>query len=456
MKKFNGNAPPSAGKGLTSRHIAMIALGGVIGAGLFVGVSSAIAKTGPGIALIFVGVGCLIMAIMRMLGEMVISNPGRGSFVEYIRLAHGDRIGFSAGWLYWFFWVVVIGSEAIAGAMILQDWINLPIWVLAVAVIIIMKIVNFCAPKVFGECEFWLSSIKVFTIVAFIVLSALYVFHAFGPGIDGMKNLLGHGGFLPKGATTLLSLVPTVLFTMMGSEISTVAAAESSDPSENVARVTRSLGLRITLFYVTSVCLMMMVIPWTNMHAGRSPFVAALQIMGVPGAAFIMRIAILSAVLSCLNSSMYITSRILTELAAQGDAPKFLVRSSMDRAPRMAITISSITGLLVAFSSILSPDTIFAFLLNCSGALILLTYALIATSYIALRGRSHKEGTSKHFTMLFFPYGSIAALLGIVLVFVAMLVNPEERMTALASLGTALVCYIMAWIFASRLPSKNG
>lgn len=451
MSEQNSTSAVPSPSGLRNRHIAMIALGGTIGAGLFVGSSAAIAATGPAILLGFLLVGLLIIMIMRMLGEMVVADPGRGSFVEYIRAAHGDRIGFTSGWLYWFFWVVVLGSEAIAGALLLQDWINAPAWVLAVGLVVAMKIVNFFAPRIFGECEFWLSSIKVFTIVAFVVLGILYVLHVFGPGVPVAQNVLHHGGIFPHGVIALLSIIPTILFTMMGSEIATVAAAESSEPGKNVARVTRSLGVRITLFYVAAVGLILMILPWTAIVPGKSPFVAAMVAMGIPGAAFIMRIAVLSAVLSCLNSSMYITSRILTELADQGDAPAFLTRASVNEAPRMAITVSSVAGMLVAFSSILAPQTIFAFLLSCSGGLILLIYCLIATSYIVVRNAARRVGTEKaDFSLPFFPLCNYITIGGVVLVFLAMLANPSERMTALASLGTAVVCYGLATIFSRK------
>ncbi|NHO52905.1 amino acid permease [Acetobacter estunensis] len=451
MSERNSTSAVPSPSGLRNRHIAMIALGGTIGAGLFVGSSAAIAATGPAILLGFLLVGLLIIMIMRMLGEMVVADPGRGSFVEYIRAAHGDRIGFTSGWLYWFFWVVVLGSEAIAGALLLQDWINAPAWVLAVGLVVAMKIVNFFAPRIFGECEFWLSSIKVFTIVAFVVLGILYVLHVFGPGVPVAQNVLHHGGIFPHGVIALLSIIPTILFTMMGSEIATVAAAESSEPGKNVARVTRSLGVRITLFYVAAVGLILMILPWTAIVPGKSPFVAAMVAMGIPGAAFIMRIAVLSAVLSCLNSSMYITSRILTELADQGDAPAFLTRASVNEAPRMAITVSSVAGMLVAFSSILAPQTIFAFLLSCSGGLILLIYCLIATSYIVVRNAARRAGTEKaDFSLPFFPLCNYITIGGVVLVFLAMLANPSERMTALASLGTAVVCYGLATIFSRK------
>ncbi|WP_146881290.1 amino acid permease, partial [Acetobacter tropicalis] len=330
--------------GLRNRHIAMIALGGVIGAGLFVGSGAAIAATGPAVLLAFLVVGALVILVMRMLGEMVVASPGRGSFVEYIRMSCGDRAGFTAGWLYWFFWVVVLGSEAIAGALVIEDWIKLPVWVLAIGLIIALKLINFAAPRVFGECEFWLSLVKVVSIIAFILMAGLYVLHLFGPGTTPVQNFLGHGGFFPHGFVAVLSIIPTILFTMMGSEIATVAAAESSEPGKNVARVTRSIGTRVTLFYLVSVAMILLVVPWTSIVPGKSPFVSAMDAMGIPGAGLVMRIVVLSAIISCLNSSMYITSRILTELAASGDAPPSLARESTTDAPRLAIVVSSVAG----------------------------------------------------------------------------------------------------------------
>ncbi len=454
MAEPNTKSVVKPATGLRSRHIAMIALGGTIGAGLFVGSGAAIQATGPAVLLAFLLVGLLVILVMRMLGEMVVADPGRGSFVEYIRAAHGDRLGFTSGWLYWFFWVVVLGSEAIAGAILLQDWIHLPIWVLSIGLIVVLKLVNFAAPRVFGECEFWLSAIKVFSILAFVAIGALYVVHVFGPGVPVLHNLIGHGGLMPHGLVAVLSIIPTILFTMMGSEIATVAAGESPEPDKNVARVTRSLGTRVTLFYLASVAMILLVVPWSSIVAGRSPFVTAMDTMGIPGAGMMMRIVVLSAILSCLNSAMYITSRVLTELATQGDAPAFLTRRSASAAPRMAITVSSVAGTLVAFSSILAPQTIFAFLLSCSGGVILLIYSLIVTAYITTRFAARRNGTEKdNYTLFLFPLCNYATLVGVVLVFVAMLINPAERMTALATLGTSVVCYAMASYFAT--PNKR-
>ncbi|MFT8676359.1 MAG: amino acid permease [Acetobacter sp.] len=443
--------------GLRNRHIAMISLGGTIGAGLFVGSSAAIAATGPAVVLAYLLVGGLVVLVMRMLGEMVVADPGRGSFVEYIRAAHGDRLGFTAGWLYCFFWIVALGSEAIAGAILLRDWINLPVWLLSILIIAVLKAVNFAAPRIFGECEFWLSTIKVVSIVAFVVLSALYVGHVFGPGVAVTHNVFGHGGFFPYGSLAVMSIVPTIMFSMIGAEIATVAAAESPEPHKSIARVTRSLGLRVTLFYVMAISMILIVVPWSDVVGGQSPFVAAMDVMGVPGAGLMMRIVVLSAILSCLNSCLYITSRVLTELASRGDAPAILARRAASGAPRAAIAFSGIAGTLVAFSSILAPNTIFVFLLSCSGGVILVIYTLIVTAYIVSRNKARRTGREAgHYTLPLFPLCNYATLGGAGLVFLAMFFNADQRMTALASLATSLACYALGSFFIGRREARHA
>lgn len=423
---------------LRNRHIIMIALGGGIGAGLFVGSSAAIAAAGPAVLLAFVAVGMLVMLIMRMLGEMVTANPGKGSFIEYIRLAHGNGAAFTAGWLYWFFWLVALGSEAIAGAILLHDWINLPVWVLATALIVALKLINLAAVHIFGECEFWLSLVKVISIVLFVAAGGLYVAHLFGPGVPVTRNVLGHGGIFPHGMVAMVSIIPSVLFTMIGSEIATVAAGESADPARNAARVTRTIGLRLTLFNSLSIAMILMIVPWSDVVPGHSPFIAALEIMGIPGAALFMQIVVLTAVVSCMNSSLYITSRVLAELARHNDAPALLQRYGRQHTPVNAIIANSIAGGIVAFSSILAPGTVFAFLLSCSGGVILLVYSLIVTAYLVMRRQARTAGQRAAFQLPFFPAINIATLGAVILIFAAMAFDPHQRMIAIASLGTSI------------------
>ncbi|GCE79944.1 gamma-aminobutyrate permease [Komagataeibacter oboediens] len=446
--------PPSRpASTLKQRHIIMIALGGAIGAGLFVGSSAAIAAAGPAVLLAFVAVGLVVMLVMRMLGEMVTASPGKGSFVAYVRLAHGDGAAFTTGWLYWFFWLVALGSEAIAGAILLHDWINLPVWLLAMALIVALNLINLAAVHIFGECEFWLSLVKVISIVLFIMAGTLYVAHVFGPGVQIPRNVLGHGGLFPHGAAAVISIIPTVLFTMIGSEIATVAAGESAEPARNVAHVTRSLGTRIVLFYSLSIALILMIVPWSDIVPGHSPFVAAMQAMGIPGAGACMQVVVLTAVLSCMNSSLYITSRILAELARHGDAPAVLHHYGRQHTPVNAIMANSLAGAVVAFASILAPGTVFAFLLSCSGGVILLVYSLIVTSYMVLRRRMADTGQAACFRLPFFPAVNLLTLGGVMVIFVAMLLNASQRMTAMASLGTTLF-FIVIHAVRNRMHPK--
>lgn len=449
----SSTARSSLGNTLSGPQVTMISIAGIIGAGLFIGSSNAIATTGPAILISYALTGLLVMLVMRMLGEMVTASPGHGSFVEYIRMAHGNGAAFTTGWLYWFFWLVALGSEAIAGAILLHDWINLPVWVLATALIVVLNLINLAAVHIFGECEFWLSLIKVVSIVLFIGAGGLYVAHVFGPGVPVARNMLGHGGMFPHGMTAMISIIPTVLFTMIGSEIATVAAGESAEPARNVAHVTRSLGTRITLFYSLSIALILMIVPWTDIVPGHSPFVAAMQAMGIPGAATCMQVVVLTAVLSCMNSSLYITSRILAELARHGDAPALLQRHGRQHTPVNAIMANSLAGGVVAFSSILAPGTVFAFLLSCSGGVILLVYSLIVTSYMVLRRRASGAVQQSFFRLPFFPAVNLATLGGVIIIFVAMLVNDTQRMTAVASLGTT-VFFIVIHAARGRMRPK--
>ncbi|GEL02923.1 amino acid permease [Swaminathania salitolerans] len=428
--------PLLPGGKLKDRHIAMIALGGVIGAGLFIGSSAAIAAAGPAILVTYVATGLLVVIVIRMLGEMLLARPGIGTFIDCIRAAHGPGAGFVSGWLYWLFWVVTIGAEAIGGAIALRDWIGLPVWLLAPALIVAVNLINLVSVRLFGECEFWLSLIKVATLVAFCALGLLSLGHLLGPHPAIGANLFSHGGFFPHGWGAILAAVPTVLFSMIGSESATVAAAESENAEENLARVTRTIGVRVTLFYVLSAALILVLVPWTDIQPGHSPFVTVMHRLGVPGAAPLMQVVVFTAILSCLNSSIYITSRTLRGLAELGEAPRRFAVVSKRHVPQRAVTFSSLVGLVVAFCSILSPGLIFAFLLGATGAVILLIYALIVSSHRIFRLRDPGNAA---FTLPFGTGLNIATLCGVVLVVLAMLVQPAQRQTILASLFSVAV-----------------
>jgi GABA permease len=443
---------PSLKRALSQRQLRMIAIGGVIGAGLFVGSGVVIGDTGPGAFITYAMSGALIILVMRMLAEMAVANPSTGSFADYSRRALGNWAGFSAGWLYWYFWVIVVGFEAIAGAKIIQYWVDIPLWLCALILMVLMTTTNLLSVSSFGEFEFWFAGVKVAAIIVFIGAGSLYVLGLWPDKSADFSNLWTHGGFLPKGFGAITVGIVTVIFSMVGPEIATIAAAESADPQKAVAKAANSVILRIALFFVSSVFLLATIMPWNDKSVAASPFVAAFTKMGVPYASDVMNAVVLTAVLSCLNSGMYTASRMLFVLAARRDAPPQVVRVTRRGVPATALLVSSVVGFLCVIAAAVSPNTVFAFLLNSSGAIVLFVYLLIAVSQIVLRYRT--PDSELRVKMWLFPVLSFLTTAGILAVLVQMYFQKSVRSQLLLSLlswAVVLVVYaVHKWLLTRR------
>ncbi|RNI23049.1 amino acid permease [Flexivirga caeni] len=437
---------PALKKALSQRQLTMIAIGGVIGAGLFVGSKTVIGATGPGTFITYALAGVLVIMVMRMLAEMAVANPSTGSFSDYARAALGNWAGFSMGWLYWYFWVVVCGFEAIAGAKIVQFWLpDAPLWLTSLLLLFAMTTTNLFSVSSFGEFEYWFASIKVATILVFIALGAFFVIGLWPGHSMDFSNLTSHGGFFPKGPMAVTVGVVTVIFSMVGAEIATIAAAESEDPERAVARAANSVIARIAVFFVGSSFLLVTILPW-NSIGDASPFVAAMQEMGIPYADHIMNAVVLTAVLSCLNSGMYTASRMLFVLAARREAPAKLVEVTRRGVPAMAIISSSAIGFVCVIAAAFWESTIFAFLLNSSGAIILFVYLLICISQTVLRFRS--GGADLTVKMWLFPVLSILTIVAILAILIQMGVESETRSQLFLSLGAWVVVIVL--FFANK------
>lgn len=431
-------------RSLQPRHIAMISIGGIIGAGLFVSSSAAIAAAGPAIVLSYALTGTLVFLIMRMLGEMAMSRPDVRSFTEFPRAGLGNWAGFVAGWLYWYFWVIVVPVEAIAGANILHHWLPLPPAVLGLALTAVMTGVNLMSARSYGEFEFWFSSIKVSAIIIFIALTAAYAFGWTSPTGATFGNLTQHGGFMPHGFAAVLAGAATVFFSLTGAEITTIAAAESSEPSRAIAKISTSVVVRILTFYVASILLIVSVVPWDAVKVGESPFALALTTMHFGWASTAMSVIILTAVLSCLNSAFYVCSRVLFVLAEKGDAPKALVRLNARKVPVNSVWISALAGVLGVMADILSPDRVFAFLVNASGALVVFIYLMVTFAQIRLRRERERAGAPEPAVkMWFFPWASYAAVGAMIAILVAMLYTDmvHDLIASVGSFVVALIAY---------------
>ncbi len=437
---------PELARSLKPRHIAMIALGGIIGAGLFVGSSAGIATIGPGILASYVLAGAMILLVMRMLGEMAVAYPGLGGFTEYARMGLGRWAGFVSGWLYWFYWVVVIAVEAIAAGSVLEPMTGIPVWQSGLGLMVAMTVTNLWSARTYGEFEFWFASIKVAAIVAFIFTGAAYLANA---PIEGgaFANVTAHGGFAPLGWGAVFAGVTTVIFSLSGAEAATIAAAEAENPGKVVARMTTQLMVRVTLFYLLSIFLIVCIVPWNKIVPGQSPFVAALNVVGIPGAAMMMNFLVLTAVLSCLNSGIYVTSRTLFTLASQGDAPKALVKLNAHRVPARAILLGCAFGYLGVIASVISPQVVFAFLINASGAVMLFIYLFIAFAQIKNRRRLEQTNPDLlQVKMWLFPWASYVAIAAIGGVLIAMALTPSlasQLFLSLLALGVTAGAYFI-------------
>ncbi|WP_232490000.1 amino acid permease [Neobacillus cucumis] len=399
----------------------MISIGGVIGAGLFVGSGAVINATGPGAIISYAISGLLVVLVMRMLGEMAVVNPDSGSFSTYAHEAMGSWASYTIGWLYWFYWAIVIAIEATAGGAIVHGWIPvIPVWAVSLILTVLLTFTNIFSVKSFGEFEYWFALIKVVAISLFMCLGVAIIF-GFIPGIQspGLSNLIGHGGFMPKGFSTIFVGIVVCIFSFFGAEIAAIAAGETPDPQKSVVVAIKNVTWRILLFYIGSVAILVTLLPWDAADLLKSPYVTMLDMLKIPAAGQIMNFVVLTSVLSCLNSALYTNSRMLYSLAQKGNAPRALLKVNKNGVPVRAVLASTFFAYVCAIFSFTSPDKVFLFLVNASGAIALLVYLVIAVSHIILRKRMEKQNKQVlKLKMWLFPglsYITIVAMIGILI-----------------------------------------
>ncbi|AGJ54950.1 putative amino acid permease [Streptomyces sp. PAMC 26508] len=441
--------PEPLAQGLKQRHLTMLGLGGVIGAGLFVGSGAGIAVAGPAVVVSYLIAGALAMLVMRMLGEMSAAMPASGSFSVHAERALGRWAGFSVGWLYWFLLVVVLAVEATAAAQIAHNWVPaVDQWLWVLLFMVVFTVANLTAVKNFGEFEFWFAALKVGAIVVFLVLGLLAVLGVLPDTRPvGLTNLTGQGGFLPNGWDGVVSGVLTVVFAFGGLEVVTIAAAETDDPARAVGRAVRSAVVRILFFYVGSMLVIVTVLPWTAQQAGLSPYVKVLDSIGVPSAGQIMNIVVFVALLSALNANLYGSSRMIFSLAERGEAPRGLLRVSGGQGggvPRRAVLASVAFGFVSVLLNLKWPDSVFLYMLNSVGAVLLFVWGLIAASQLRLRRRLEREAPGAlTLRMWCFPYLTWVTLAGLLAVLLLMLTDDVARPQVLWSAGaTGLVLLV--------------
>ncbi|MEU3447466.1 amino acid permease [Streptomyces thermolilacinus] len=444
-------------RGLGARQIQMIAIGGAIGTGLFLGAGKAISKAGPSLVLAYAIAGLVIFFIMRALGELLMYRPVSGSFSEYAREFIGPFAGFVTGWTYWLFWVVTGITEVTAAATYMTYWWNIPQWISALVFTVVLYGANLISVKLFGELEFWFSMVKVTAIVGMILICAGILTLGFSDAGDtaSVTHLWADGGFFPKGIGGTVMTLQIVMFAFLAVELVGVTAGESKDPETTLPKAINTVPWRIAVFYVGALVMILSVVPWTHFKPGVSPFVAAFEQMGLGVGAAIVNFVVLTAALSSCNSGMYSTGRMLRDLALNGQGPRLFTRLTKSGTPLIGTTFSAALMLVGVWINYQWPGDAFEKVVSFATISGMWAWIMILISQIRYRARADRgELPQSSFKAPGAPYTSWFALLFLFGVVIMMGIDAEARVSLYCAPIWALVLGVSYLVLRSRDPEN--
>ncbi|MGX6445770.1 amino acid permease [Neobacillus sp. K501] len=446
-------------RGLESRHIQMIALGGTIGVGLFMGSASTIQWTGPSVLLAYITAGIFIFFIMRAMGEMLYLEPNTGSFATFGYKYIHPLAGYLTAWSNWFQWVVVGMAEIIAVGAYMQYWFpDLPAWIPGFIAMLILGAANLISVKSFGEFEFWFSLIKVITIILMIIAGFGLIFFGIGNGGEaiGFSNLWENGGFFTGGWTGFFFALSLVIGAYQGVELIGITAGEAKDPKKTLTSATQSIIWRILIFYVGAILVIVTVYPWDQLQSVGSPFVATFSKVGITAAAGIINFVVITAAMSGCNSGIYSAGRMLYTLGVNGQAPKFFTKISSNGVPIVG-TIGVLIGLAVGVVlSYLAPENLFVYVYSASVLPGMVPWFVILISQIQFRKAKGAEMDKHPFKMPFAPVTNYVTIAFLLMVLVGMWMNDDTRISLIAGivfLGIVVLSYF-AFGIGKRVPQN--
>ena len=419
-------------RGLKNRHIQLIALGGAIGTGLFLGIASTIQMAGPSVLLGYAIAGAVAFLIMRQLGEMIVDEPVAGSFSHFADKYCGRWAGFVSGWNYWVMYILVSLAELTALGIYMQYWFpELPTWVSALGFFVLVNLLSLLNVKAFGELEFWFAVIKVAAVVGMIVFG-LYLLIGGGAGPEaGVSNLWRHGGFFPNGVAGLAMAMAVIMFSFGGLELIGITAAEADDPSRTIPRATNNALYRILIFYIGALAVLLMLFPWQKVVTGGSPFVLIFAALDNGWVANVLNLVVLTAALSVYNGCVYANSRMLFGLAAQGNAPRALMRTNARGVPLNALAVSAIaTGSAILINYFL-PEEALGMVMSLAVAALVINWAMISWSHLRFRRSKDHAGQATQFRSPWFPLSNYVCLAFVAILLVIMAITPGLRISVI-------------------------
>jgi len=369
---------------LKNRHVQLIAIGGTIGTGLFLGSGKAIQLAGPSIILAYLIVGIALFFVMRALGELLLSNAGYQSFNDFATDYIGPWAGYVTGWTYWFCWIMTAMADIIAVGVYVQYWFEIPQWIPAILVLVILLGLNLLTVKLFGELEFWFALIKVITILALIVIGVILLVIGFktDAGVVSISNLWAYGGLFPNGIEGFFLAFQMVVFAFVGIELVGVSAAETANPQKNIPSAINKIPIRILFFYVGALIIILSINPWQQLTAASSPFVQVFSLVGIPVAAGIINFVVLTSAASAGNSGMFSTSRILYNLSKHNQGPSSFAKLSKNHVPSNALITSAVVVSIGALLSKLVPEQAFSIVTTISAICFIWVWSIILISHI--------------------------------------------------------------------------
>ena len=442
-------------KGLSNRHIQLIALGGSIGTGLFLGIAQTIKLAGPSVILGYAIAGLIAFLMMRQLGEMIVEEPVSGSFSHFAYKYWGKFAGFMSGWNYWVLNILVCMAELSAiGLYIHYWWPEIPTWVSALGFFIFINLINLLHVKLFGEMEFWLAIIKVLAIVAMIAFGSYLLASGSGGTQSNLHNLWALGGFFPNGVMGLVMAMAMIMFAFGGIELVGIAAAETDNPQKTLPKAVNQIVYRVLLFYILSLVIILSLYPWNQMAQGGSPFVLIFDSLGSQTVATILNFVVLTAAVSVYNSTNYCTSRMLLGLAQQGNAPQFLSKINRRGIPVNAVMVSAFFTLMCVLINYLFPEKAFNLLMMLVVAAIVINWVVISYTHLKFKKHMISIHAPTQFPSIAYPFTNYLCIIFMCGILLIMSQTPDMRI-AVMMIPVWISVLLVAYFFKNKKITAN-
>ena len=437
-------------RGLKNRHVQLLAIGGAIGTGLFLGSGRSISLAGPSILLTYMITGIICFFIMRALGELLLSNLDHHSFIDFVEEYLGDRAAFITGWTYWFCWLSLAMADLTAVGLYMQYWIPwMPQWIPALVVLAILLVMNLTAVKHFGEMEFWFALIKVIAIVSLIIIGLIMILTGFttNAGAAAFANLWNYGGWFPNGTMGFILSFQMVVFAFTGIELVGLTAGETEDPKKVIPMAINNIPLRIILFYIGSLAIIMSIYPWIAVDPNSSPFVAVFNAVGILAAASIVNFVVLTSAASATNSGIFSTSRMIYALSKRGHAPSRMKRLTNHAVPYQATLFSAAALLFTVVLNYVMPESVFIMITSISTFCFIYIWAIIVVCHLKYRKQRPELAKQSTFKMPLYPFMNYLILAFFVFILVVLALQSDTRI----ALMFTPFWFILLWAFYSML-----